>query len=45
MGPSAAPMSDDPRRLLESAQIDWRRDWDAVLVGFVVGALLVWALR
>ena len=37
-------MSDDPRELLEQATIKWRRDWDALLLGFVIGALLVWGL-
>lgn len=32
-------MTEDPVTFLESARIDWRRDWDAVLVGFVVGVL------
>lgn len=37
-------MSDDPRRILETSQIQWRRDFDAILVGFIVGVLvtLVW---
>ena len=26
--------------LLESARIDWRRDWDAVAIGLVVGFLM-----
>lgn len=29
-----------PRELLEAAKIEWRRDWDAILVGFVVGVLM-----
>lgn len=33
------PASIQPRELLESARIDWRRDWDAVLVGVVIGFL------
>ena len=38
-------MRDDPRALLESARIDWRRDWDAVLVGFVLGVLTTLAVQ
>lgn len=34
-------MSDDPLALLESARIQWRRDWDALAMGFVLGALAV----
>lgn len=30
----------NPRELLESSRIDWRRDWDAVALGFVIGFLL-----
>lgn len=41
--PEQEPFGDVNRvaayRLLESAQIQWRRDWDALLVGFTVGAL------
>ena len=34
-------MSDpqDPIDLLESARIQWQRDWDALLLGFVMGVL------
>jgi len=32
-------VSDGPAQLLESARIEWKRDWDALLVGFVVGVL------
>ena len=42
-------MADDQQRqnarqLLEEASIVWRRDWDAVLVGFIVGALVTGVL-
>lgn len=30
----------DPQKLLEASAIQWRRDWDAVLVGFVLGVLV-----
>jgi hypothetical protein len=36
-----------PRELLESSAIHWRRDFDALLVGFVVGVLAtiaVWGM-
>ena len=31
-------------RLLEHAKIDWPRDWDALVLGFIMGALatLAW---
>lgn len=29
-----------PRELLEASQIQWSRDFDAVLVGWVVGVLM-----
>jgi hypothetical protein len=29
--------------VLESARLDWRRDWDAVAVGLVLGVLLTLA--
>lgn len=29
-----------PRKTLETARIDWRRDWDAIAVGAVVGFLV-----
>lgn len=34
----------DPHELLERARIEWRRDWDAVALGFVLGVLatVVW---
>lgn len=32
-------MSDDPRKLLEESAIVWRRDFDALLVGFALGVL------
>jgi hypothetical protein len=38
-------MSDDARTLLESARIDWRRDWDAVAVGFALGVLVTLLVR
>lgn len=35
-------MKPDPEavKVLEDAQIQWRRDYDAVLVGFVLGVLV-----
>lgn len=33
-------MSDDPRDLVQS--VEWRRDWDAVALGFVLGVLVTW---
>ena len=35
----------EARRLLESEQIQWRRDYDAVLVGFVLGVLTTLAVQ
>lgn len=32
-------MTDPARELLESSRIDWGRDWDALLIGFVLGVL------
>jgi len=32
-------------RLLEESQIQWRRDFDAVLVGFVLGVLSTLAVQ
>ena len=32
-------MASDPRELLEESAIHWRRDFDAVLMGFVFGVL------
>ena len=32
---------DDPVAFLESARIEWRRDWDAVAIGYALGALSV----
>lgn len=29
----------DPQQLLEEAQLQWRRDWDALAIGFVLGVL------
>ena len=29
----------EPRQLLESARIDWRRDWDAIAMGVLIGLL------
>lgn len=34
----------DAVQLLESARIDWKRDWDAVAVGMALGALAVGAI-
>lgn len=33
----------DPQRLLESSRVVWRRDWDAVAVGFVLGIVAEFA--
>lgn len=35
----------DAIRLLEESQIQWRRDFDAVLVGFVMGVLTTLAVQ
>lgn len=29
----------DPQQLLEESQVQWRRDFDAVALGFVLGVL------
>ena len=29
----------DPLKFLEQSSIQWKRDWDAVLIGFVLGVL------
>lgn len=29
----------DAQRLLESAAIQWARDWDAILIGFCLGVM------
>jgi hypothetical protein len=34
----------DERQLLESARIEWHRDWDALLIGFVLGVLTTLAV-
>jgi hypothetical protein len=34
----------EERKLLESARIDWRRDWDALAIGFVLGVLATLAV-
>lgn len=36
-------MIDDPRDVVES--IYWRRDWDALLLGFVLGVLTTLAIQ
>ena len=35
----------EPLKLLESSRLDWKRDWDAVLIGFVLGVLVTLAVR
>lgn len=35
----------DAKQLLESEAIHWRRDWDALVVGFLAGALSVLAVQ
>lgn len=35
----------DERQLLEEAAVHWRRDWDAVALGFVLGVLATLASR
>lgn len=32
-------MNQDAKDLLESSRIQWERDWDALLIGFVLGVL------
>lgn len=34
-------MSEHPREFLESQRIVWARDFDAVIVGFLLGSLTV----
>jgi hypothetical protein len=36
---------DTPRELLESSAIHWRRDWDALAAGFVLGVLFTLAVQ
>jgi len=38
-------MPSDPRELLETSRIQWARDWDALLAGFVLGVLFTMALQ
>ena len=33
------------KELLESSRIEWCRDWDAVLIGFVLGILTTLAVQ
>ena len=37
-------MSDDARKLLEESAIIWKRDFDALLVGFAMGVLVAVAI-
>ena len=30
----------EARELLESARVQWQRDWDATLIGFIFGVLI-----
>lgn len=38
-------MKQDARQLLEESQIQWRRDFDAVALGFVLGVLTTLAAQ
>jgi hypothetical protein len=38
-------MSREARRLLEDSAIHWRRDWDALAIGFVLGVLATLAMQ
>ena len=33
-------MNDKPHELLEESAIYWKRDWDALFVGFALGVLV-----
>ena len=34
-----------PRAVLESSRVEWRRDWDAVVIGALIGALAQTAME
>lgn len=38
-------MSDDVRQFLEESQVQWKRDFDAVFLGFVLGVLATLAAQ
>lgn len=38
-------MSNDARELLESGAIHWKRDWDALAAGFILGVLCTLAMQ
>jgi hypothetical protein len=38
-------MASEPKQLLESQAIHWRRDFDALAAGFVLGVLFTLALQ
>lgn len=38
-------MNDEVRELLESQAVHWKRDWDAVAIGYVLGILTVLAIQ
>ncbi len=47
-GPNVDDPHDDdinPRELLESSRVEWARDWDVLLLGFVLGVLTTLAVQ
>ena len=38
-------MAVTPRELLEESAVHWRRDWDALMLGFVLGVLATLAAQ
>lgn len=38
-------MSHEPLELLEESAVRWRRDWDAIALGFVLGVLTALAVQ
>lgn len=39
------PWQTEPTELLEASAVHWKRDWDAVALGFVLGVLVTLAAR
>ena len=37
--PATTNMRNTPRDILEESAIHWKRDWDALFIGFVLGFL------
>ena len=38
-------MSEDPREFLEAESLIWKRDFDALILGFVLGVLATLAMQ